>query len=568
MLRAVSVSLLLIFASAAWAQLDVRVEPANSEVKANIEAFIGEIQAESRREMWRLARHSSTQAEQAAQALGYYNTRIRPQVDGPDEAPVLVLNVQLGEPVRYNRVNIRILGPGEGTREFDLPSSERLRPGEQLHHGHYESLKTLINNQALRYGYFSGRFSQQRVRVNPAANQADLDLVYRTGERYRLGEVIFSKSPFDEDLLQRMVTFDADIPYDADLIASLNRDLLSIGYFDSVQVSAPSGEAVDGVIPVKAEVRARKPHSLGFGGGFSTDVGPRARATWTQHWLNSRGHSRGTEMEVSAPRQQLSGYYQIPLTPPVSSNLRFVTGYQREEIDDVDSESLTLGTQWQRRLDSGWERVVGLRLEQEKFTVGNDRGNSTLLIPSVSFQRVRSSGGIDPTHGWSVQFDVQGAKEGLVSDIDFARVNSTVKGLYTLADNHRFLARGQVGAIGSNSFSGVPPSLRFFAGGDQSVRGYAFRNLSPVDDSGDRIGARYLATSTLEYQYEFRQGWRAATFVDHGNAVDTWDDPLKTSVGFGVRWVSPVGPIRFDIARSVSDPDEGFRLHFSMGPDL
>ncbi|SDU02974.1 autotransporter assembly complex protein TamA [Halopseudomonas salegens] len=568
MLRVVIATSLLFVAGAAWAQLDVRVEPSNSEVRANIEAFIGELKAESRRDMWRLARHSREQAENAAQALGYYNARIRPQVEGPDDAPVLILHVQLGEPVRYDRVNIRVVGPGEGTREFALPSSDRLRSGETLHHGHYESLKSLIRNQALRYGYFSGGFSQQRIRVNPLANQADLDLVYRTGERYRLGEVTFTETPFNEDLLQRMVSFEPGTPYDADLIASLNRDLLSAGYFESVQVSAPNAQAVDGVIPVQADVQARKPHSLGFGGGFSTDVGPRARANWTQHWLNARGHSRGAEMELAGPRQNLSGYYQIPLTPPMSNTLRFVTGYQREDIDDVESQNLTVGAQWQRRLDSGWERVVGLRLEQEKFSVGNDRGNSTLLIPSLSFQRVRSSGEIDPTHGWSVQFDLQGAKEGVVSDIDFVRVNSTVKGLYTLADKHRFLGRVQGGAIASNSFSRVPPSLRFFAGGDQSVRGYAYRNLSPRDESGDRIGARYLATGTLEYQYEFRSGWRAATFVDHGNAVDSWDDPLKTSVGVGIRWVSPVGPIRFDVARSVSDPDEGFRLHFSMGPDL
>ena len=181
---------------------------------------------------------------------------------------------------------------------------------------------------------------------------------------------------------------------------------------------------------------------------------------------------------------------------------------------------------------------------------------------------MRSSGGIDPSHGWSVQFDLQGAKEGVISDFDFVRLNTTVKGLYTLAERHRFLARAQGGGIASNSFARVPPSLRFFAGGDQSVRGYAYRTLSPVDETGDTIGARFLATGTLEYQYEFRPGWRAATFVDHGNAVDSWQDPLKTSLGLGIRWVSPVGPIRLDLARSISDSDEGFRLHFSMGPDL
>ena len=74
--------------------------------------------------------------------------------------------------------------------------------------------------------------------------------------------------------------------------------------------------------------------------------------------------------------------------------------------------------------------------------------------------------------------------------------------------------------------------------------------------------------SSAEYQYEFIHNWRAATFVDHGNAVDSLTDPLKTSVGVGIRWASPIGPIRFDLARSLSDPDVGFKIHFSMGPEL
>ena len=142
------------------------------------------------------------------------------------------------------------------------------------------------------------------------------------------------------------------------------------------------------------------------------------------------------------------------------------------------------------------------------------------------------------------------------------------KGLYTVFDRHRFLTRLQLGAVATNDFSSIPPSLRFFAGGDQSVRGYAYQTLSPVDNTGDTVGGRYLMASTLEYQYEFIDRWRAATFVDYGNAVDSPTDPLKTAVGLGIRWVSPIGPLRVDLARSLSDPQEGFRIHFSMGPEL
>lgn len=567
-------SLLLIsltfFAMTAHAELIVNVEPENEQVQDNIEAFVGSIEASSRREIEGLARHSKEQATNAARALGYYQTDITHRVIGSRTDPVLVLDVRLGEPVRLDEVDIRIEGAGEGTDPFDLPVElrGRLQPGEVLHHGRYEAIKSHIANQALRYGYFSGEFSQHRLLVNVEENQADISLVYQTGDRFRLGDVVFSETPFTENLLQRMVTFKTGVPYDADLIAKLNRDLLASGYFESVQVSAPASQAEDGQIPVEVQITERKPNSLGLGAGYSTDVGARARVSWTEHWVNSRGHKRGAELELSLPRQEITGYYQVPLTPPQTSSVRFFSGWQNEDIDDIESQSLAVGAQHETLLDRGWERVAGLRLEHERFTLGNDSGQSTLLIPGLTFQRTKSVGGIDPSRGYSLMLDLQGAKKGIISDVDFARIFTTAKGLYTFQEDHRLLARLGLGAVFTDDFEQIPPSLRFFAGGDQTVRGYDYRTLSPVDSSGERVGGRYLLASSLEYQYEFIDNWRAATFVDHGNAMDSFTAARKTSVGLGVRWVSPVGPIRVDVARSISDPDEGFRIHFSMGPEL
>lgn len=568
MVRFLLLLALLLLGSAAHGELQVQVEPRNDAARNNIEAFIGPVTAPSREAMWRLARSSREQAISALQALGYYHPQVRPRVIGDDADPVLLLEVTLGEPVLLDDVVLEVRGAGQGTEYFSFPPSRHMMPGAQLHHGHYEDTKSLLQNQALQYGYFSAEFLENRLLIDVEENLADVVLRYDTGERYRLGEVSFSETPFDLDLLQRMVPFRNGVPYEADLLAEFNRELLASGYFEAVQVTAPADLAVDGEIPVQADLKARKPHSLGFGGGFSTDVGPRVKADWTQHWLNSRGHSRGAELELAAPRQKITSWYQIPLTPPQSSHLRFFSGWQREDIDDVESQSMVLGGLLQRRLNNGWNRSIGLRLEQERYSLGDDSGRSTLLIPSLGFQRTVSDNSMDPSRGHSLMMDLQGAKAGVLSDIDFVRLNLAAKGLYTLWDNHRFLARAQLGGIASDGFASVPPSLRFFAGGDQSVRGYDYRTLAPTDETGERIGGRYLLATSAEYQYEFKPKWRAAVFVDHGNAVDTWDDPMKTSTGVGIRWVSPVGPIRLDLARSVSDPDEGFRIHFSMGAEL
>ncbi|WP_223655747.1 autotransporter assembly complex protein TamA [Halopseudomonas nanhaiensis] len=559
---------LLLWSAVCQAELVVEVEPANKKVRDNIRAFIGPVEAADHRAMWRLARHSREQAISAARALGYYDVSVRPQVSGPENDPQLRLTVKLGEPVRLREVNVDIQGEGKGTDPFRTPESEQLRPGAVVNHGHYESLKTLLSNQALRYGYFSGQFTESRLVVNPEEQYADIQLRYDTGERYRLGDVHFSETLFDDELLHRMVLFEPGVAYDSDLLAELNRDLLSSGYFDAVQVTAPAEEATDLRIPVRVYLEEREPNSLGLGAGFSTDVGPRLLVDWRQHYLNAKGHSRGAEFELSAPRQELTAFYQIPLTPPQSSNLRLFSGLLRDTVEDVDTVNFTVGGLYQKRLANNWERGIGLRLLHERFTIGSDEGNTTLLMPSLSFQKLHSDGSVDPAKGYSLRFEVQGAKEGIVSNIDLLHASATARGLYTVWDRHRLLARAQLGALTSSDFGNVPPTLRFFAGGDQSVRGYDYRTLSPQDETGERIGGRYLVASGLEYQYEFIDKWRGAVFVDHGNAVDSLSDPLKTSVGVGIRWVSPVGPIRVDVAKSVSDPDEGFRIHFAMGPEL
>ncbi|MFJ4388808.1 autotransporter assembly complex protein TamA [Pseudomonas soli] len=569
--------LLLAASSMAWAQSEllVRVKPANKALKSNIEGYIGSLGDRDEEALLRFSRGAEEQARKAAQALGYYQARVETEVKAPaekDKPPQLIIQVEPGEPIRLRNVTVRIEGPASELRVFRIPDSKALRPGEQLNHGTYEDAKRLIQNQASRYGFFAGRFERQRLAVDPQAGVADIELVYQSGPRYRLGAVSFGgDAPLDNDLLQRMVGFKPGTPYDSELIAELNNDLQSSGYFDSVRVDAAPTAAVGEDIPVDVRLDTRKPRTLGLGLGFSTDVGPRGKANWTRHWVNPQGHSYGWETELSAPRQNVGLWYDIPLDPPLTDKLRFAGGYQNEEIAGTDtlSKLLTVGPEWHSKLPSGWQRVISLKYQREEYRLGDDSGLSNLLMPGVSFSYLRSDNRIDPHNGYRLQFDLQAAKEGLGSDTNLIHGNVLLKGLTTLGQNHRFLGLVQFGGSATNGYQqNIPPSLRFFAGGDQSVRGYDYQSLSPKNNQGDRIGGRYLVAGSAEYQYSVAEKWRLATFIDQGNSFNSLELPsLKTGVGIGVRWVSPVGPLRLDLARALDD-DGGFRLHFSMGPEL
>ncbi|MBD8804538.1 MULTISPECIES: autotransporter assembly complex protein TamA [Pseudomonas syringae group] len=557
-------------AALADARLDVQITPANPDLKANIEGYVGELGERNAQALRNFSLGAEQQAEKAAQALGYYQAQIDSEIqDG--ENPRLVIKVLPGEPIRLRNVVVRVEGPAASLKAFKVPQSDALKTGAVLNHGHYEDAKRLIQNQASRYGFFSGRFTSQRLSIDPRAGVADIELVYDSGPRYSLGKVMFSgDSPFDEDLLKRMVPFKENTPYDSQLIAELNQAMQASGYFEGVRVDAAPTAAVGQVIPVTVQLETRKPRTMGLGLGFSTDVGPRGRANWTRHWANAQGHSYGFESELSAPRQNVGLWYDVPLDPPLTDKLRFAGGYQYEEIAGTDSLSklLTVGPEWHSKLPSGWERVISLKWQREEYRLGDDSGLSTLLMPGISYSYLRSDDRIDPHKGYRLQFDAQVAKEGLGSDANLVRGNVLLKGLTTIAQNHRFLGRVQFGGNFTDGYTSIPPSLRFFAGGDQSVRGYDYQTLSPTNSDGDRIGGRYMVAGSVEYQYSIAEKWRLATFVDQGNSFNNLDLPsLKTGVGFGVRWVSPVGPLRLDLAHPLDD-DGGVRLHFSMGPEL
>ena len=92
--------------------------------------------------------------------------------------------------------------------------------------------------------------------------------------------------------------------------------------------------------------------------------------------------------------------------------------------------------------------------------------------------------------------------------------------------------------------------------------------MGPENDLDEVIGGRYLAVGSVEYEHMFVQNWGGAIFTDFGNALNSWSDPLEYSVGIGIRWRSPVGLIRVDVASGISDEDKPIGLHIVIGPDL
>ncbi|PWG62156.1 autotransporter assembly complex protein TamA [Spiribacter halobius] len=562
-------ALALLPAPAAAAPVELVLSGVEGEAAENVRAYVDtEVDLETALAARTYRNRSREQVRQALEALGYYQASIEVDIERGEEAWTLRVAVEPGERVNVRAVQVSITGDAVDDPAFsDLRERLPVREGEPLNHGAYERSKSALRNLALSRGYFEHRFTDSRIAVNPGAGWAEIRLAFDSGPRYRLGEVRFSDSPFRASLLRRFVPFDEGDPYEAGAIAELNRRLLDSGYFDNVVVNTRRGEAEDLRIPIDAELTARPDTTVSTGIGFSTDEGPRLRLTGTRHYINDRGHSLVNDLRVSQVRQNVSSRYQIPLRDPLNDRLELRVGWQREDIEDTESERYTAGLSRRQQFRSGWTRTQSLRWLDERFEQGEDEGRTTLLLPGLSFSRTRSRGGLDPYWGDRQDYGVELASEALLSDVDIFRITASNHWLRSFGERHRLQLRAELGGIGTNDFSQVPSSLRFFAGGDRSVRGYAYQSLAPEDDEGELLGGRYLATGSIEYSFRLLPDWRLAAFTDAGNAFDEPGNvEAKVGSGFGVRWLSPVGPVRLDLAWGVSEENVPFRVHISVGP--
>jgi translocation and assembly module TamA len=213
-----------------------------------------------------------------------------------------------------------------------------------------------------------------------------------------------------------------------------------------------------------------------------------------------------------------------------------------------------------------WAETNYVEATIEDFEVGDQEGTSQLLLFGTSWSRSSNIDQPRPRLGYSFSLDLRGAAEALLSDNDLVQAIARGRQILPLGGPFRLLGRVQAGWTWLSEFEDLPPSVRFFAGGDNSVRGYGYEELGPEED-GEVVGGKRLLTGSLEIDALIRPNWSVAAFVDSGSAFDDKPD-FSTGVGLGLRWYSPLGPLRFDIAHPLDDPDHDFRIHISLGPDL
>ncbi|NBD96465.1 MAG: BamA/TamA family outer membrane protein [Gammaproteobacteria bacterium] len=574
-----------------------------------------------------MAEDARPEIREALKPFGHYRPAIRVRLIEPEDDSQhwqARLNIDPGPPVRIDEVSIELRGDGRDDPELDRWRQEwPLKAGDRLDHPAWETAWRRLERLAEERGYFEARFAERAVRVDADREEADIRIVFESGPRYRFGRYRAPEQPFSESLMERLHILAPDEAYSIERLDRQREALVRSGLFDRVVIEPERQDEQDRV-DLHYRLEPRPPNTWRATLGFGTDTGARTQLGWTRHYLGDGGdrfeaalgaqqHNREyvLQAEYRRPRGNRPSEFLTAGTTLRSEqdDFRF---YEQERIEPVfeafdgrrEQTELTFGRLQERDL---WpERFEGLEerlfvsilnesfdaLREGSFSPENDallEANPELRPFLSTDTRVVAMGGrwrlprIEgsgfDTRGSVWRAHLIGAHESAGSDVSFAQAWLSGRWHLRFGDRHKLLVRGELGyteadtrrldiALGDRSLdltiTELPERYRFKTGGDRTVRGYGFEDLST-----NRNGANNLLVGSVEYEFRVGENWSLAAFADIGNAFNDFDErKLKRGVGVGFRWYTMIGPLRIDIAQALDEVDDPWRLHFTIGTQL
>ncbi len=517
----------------------------------------------------RFYRNTPDEIRHLLETEGYYSPVVKMDWQSPEgQGKHIVINVDPGKPVKVASVDIEFTG-AIATQSASLhPGVEQLRKEWQLPVGavfrmaDWEAAKVALLKQVTAVRYPRAELEDTQAVVNPETDKVALKVVINSGKPVTFGPIkIVGLQRYGEDIIMGQRPVKVGSTYRENALLNWQSRLQDTGYFRSVEVSADLESGLDEVPVTVTVVENMKKHASA-GIGYSTDTGERISLSYDNLHLFGRDYKLNSSVVLQSKQRTAKADVYLPQsTEGVRDS--FGVMYDRSEIEGEDTR--VVGANVRRAWGTPrFEKYVRVEYLNEHTRIDGADGQHSEAMP-VTFGVVirRLNNRLAPTKGYAVEAQAGVAVEPLLTDKSFIR--SYLKGLrlQTVSENSYLVLRGELGAVFSNGKSGIPSTLMFRTGGDQSVRGYAYESLG-VKEGDAVVGGRYLAVASAEYQYYFLRNWGIAFFVDAGNAGDTVSE-LDPAVGYGIggRWRSPAGPVGVDLA--YGERTGNFRLHFSLG---
>ena len=586
--RVLLAALLLLGALPVHAAIRVDIDGVEGDLKRNVEAFLSVERYKDRDKLeedtvTRLYNRVEDEVRSALKPLGYYAPEIKASYESShdDRNWRIRITIDAGKPVLVESIQIGIEGPGAADPVFAaVREHPALRKGAQLNHGNYEQVKGDLQRTAASYGYLDARLLESEMLVDPLQRRADIRLKLSTGQRYHFGQIRIEQSVIRPALMRRFMRFSEGDPYSTAQLLRTQFALDDSLYFSTVEVQPEERDPQTLSVPVKISAQQSR-RQFSIGGGYGTDTAVRGTFGWSDSRLNDRGHRFRVEVKASTLTRRIDSRYDIPFGDPALEKMSLQLTNRTEQIGDLNTTEFSL-TPSVTQVLGHWQRVLSVAATHTQTLSANTRQSSNLLVPGISYASVPEGylGEVLFSRGFYV--DLIGSSHTLGSDSDFLRLHVQTERVYDLRPRWHLLLRGELGASVVRDFNDLPGIYRFFAGGDRSVRGFAYNNLSPREivlnpvthdpvllangtPETQNVGGRHLLAGSVEIARDLPRNFAVATFFDIGNAFNKFGDPMAYSAGVGLRYRLPVVAIGMDIAMPLSESGSP-RLHLNISP--
>jgi translocation and assembly module TamA len=555
-------------------EIKLNIEGGTTQMENNVRAFLSlsrytersDMQAEI---MERLAARIPVEVTKALEPLGYYEPVATYETHMTNaEKNNWQVNIKAvpGRAVRLSEVTISVEGAGKNDERIEAELAKNLlRPGQRLDHGTYDSFKNNLMRAANSSGYLDAKWLQSELLIDKAERRAYITLQLETGARYYFGEISIEQNVIKADMMQRLVRMQSGDPYNVDLILQTQYVLDDTRYFSSAEVSSGEPDPLTYTVPIKITAKANRKNSYAVAAGYGTDTQARGTLTWDRRQVNRAGHSAKLELTGSAIGHEETLRYTVPVRDVALEKIEFSLSNKKEDLGDAIAFSKEFTPSFTQVIGS-WQRVLSVKFSDVKSVFPTQETKDFLIIPSISYSTMPGYILGQKQRRYSLYAELIGSPSSLGSGASFVQLLLQGERVFDLNEKWHLRLRGTVGAswLPTAEFTKLPVSVRFFAGGDNSVRGFALNELSPLDENGDSVGGRNLLVGTVEIERDLPKNLRLAMFYDIGNAIDKFGDELEDSAGIGLRWHISVASLGLDVAQPLSEKNRKPRLHLHL----
>ncbi len=588
--------------------VNVDVRGVDDELKQNVLAYLSferyqkagsDLTADT---VERLHNRVEREVDSALRPFGYYEPKVNSTVTHEDNGTWrVVIDIQPGQPVILDKVDVSVTGPGETDELFRrILRRNPLKKGERLNHKTYEDLKAELQRTAATYGYLDAKLTQNFLVVDPPNHTANVLLELDTGARYRFGKTTVTQNVVKESLLRRYLRYHEGEYFDLTQVLRTQFALDDAQYFSNLEVLPGDPDRDNHIVPVSIHADASRRYRYSFGAGYATDTGPRGTLGFEDYRVNDRGHSFSVEVQAAqVTKYSLQSRYTIPIGDPAVENFSVRGSIEQRNWGDVTTNTLSVGPAV-TAVTGAWQHVWALNAVRTSSESIYAPVNVTdrLIVPELDLASVPKGYLGEPLFEHPLFITLRGSSSGLGSNSNWLQAHVQAERVFRIAPKWHLLLRGEVGATLVSEFEQLPTVFRFFAGGDNSVRGFAYNDLSPTIETNVcvgqivpntpcpgstytyiKVGGKDVVTGTVEVVRDLPKNLGIATFFDYGNAFDRWGTRLAYSVGVGLRVRLPVLTLGIDIAEPLYEPCQppftgtncapsSPRLHINFSPKL